>query len=66
MRRIKERIRVEQNTIRYEDSDIPEVEYYIFAGSDNHICALTYEELKTVGRLIDEVISTVEKDKNHE
>lgn len=61
MGQVKERIRLEQTTIVYEDTRTPEVEYYIFAGTDNEICALTYEPLKVIGGLIDRVIYDKEK-----
>ena len=61
MGQVKERIRLEQTTIVYEDTQQPEIEYYIFAGTDNQLCALSYEQLKVIGGLIDRVIHETEK-----
>ena len=61
MGQVKERIRLEQTTIVYEDTQQSEIEYYIFAGTDNQLCALSYEQLKVIGGLIDRVIYEKEK-----
>ena len=59
---ISDCIRVEQNNIYIDEKSYsPEVEYTIFAGLENVICGLSFEELKTIGNLIDKVVKNVER-----